>query len=114
MTAAARRAAEAGSRISKRPRERRWGSRFSSAAANAEGEAPRSIRRRKWWGPTVLEAVSAVRHNGKSVRDVSPRRDAAARRSGVRTDGSARHASEPERVRSEEHTAELQSLMRTS
>src|SRR3546814_2622603 len=107
MTAAARRAAEAGSRISKRPRERRWGSRFSSAAANAEGEAPRSIRRRKWWGPTVLEAVSAVRHNGKSVRDVSPRRDAAARRSGVRTDGSARH-------RSEEHTSELQSLMRHS
>src|SRR3546814_10393814 len=99
MTGAARRAAEAGSRIAKRPRERRWGSRFSSAAANAEGEAPRSIRRRKWWGPTVLEAVSDVRHNGKAVRDVSPRRYAAARRCGVRTGGAARHARERDRVR---------------
>src|SRR3546814_18429544 len=95
MTGAARRAAEAGSRIAKRPRERRWGSRFSSAAANAEGEAPRSLRRRKWWGPTVLEAVSAVRHHGRSVRDVSPRRAAPARRRGVRTAGSVRHPPEP-------------------
>src|SRR3546814_20000920 len=93
MTGAARRAAEAGSRIAKRPRERRWGSRLSSAAATAEGEAPRSIRRRKWWGTTVLAAVSPVRHNGKSVRDVSPRRDAAERRSSVPTDWSHRHAS---------------------
>lgn len=62
---------------------------------DAEGEAPRLIRRRKWWGPAVLEAVSGVRQNGKSVRDVSSRRETPARRSGVRTDGSARHASEP-------------------
>ncbi|CAH0353970.1 hypothetical protein SPH9361_02825 [Sphingobium sp. CECT 9361] len=76
--------------------KRRWGSRFSWAATDAEGEALRLIRRRKWWGPAVLEAVSGVRHNGKSVRDVSSRRETPARRSGVRTDWSAWAASEPE------------------
>jgi hypothetical protein len=35
---------------------------------DAEGEAPRLIRRRKWWGPAVLDAVSVARHNGKTVR----------------------------------------------
>jgi hypothetical protein len=47
----------AGSRIAKRPRQRRWGSRFSLALRNAEGEGLTLARQGKWWGPVVLEAA---------------------------------------------------------
>src|SRR3546814_17713204 len=78
MTGAARRASGAGSRIAQRPRSGGGGHDFLRRPPDLRGYSLRVIRRRKWWGPAVLEAVPDVWQNRNSVREFLSSRDHAA------------------------------------